>query len=409
MRNLKLGLLVAATALLGCSRTVEPMSVETDDLVDQVLQDLENHRSAAQKAHETAAPANAATAGLMEVSHRETSRDFTSSEPAEQDSPATPLRYEIGDRFPIVKTTQQVVGPPNASADPSANATSAITWQYLLSVVDVAPSSILFRLKFERVASEYIIGNQRIRFDSAQNASNNDPTFAEVQALVGLEIDFTVATDQRVPAIVSENDFLHKLASRLQANQQNVGATIIAKVRSGGITDLLDSTIGLVPAGRVNLSPGTTWTREVASVSGTATTTARVESTDNRQQTISTSSRFQPQPLSGQVAILSGGSQGRGTFDSDTGLPLQFTRNSVVDLQIAQPGGQSIVRRKQVTETIQTFSNQRGPVARTSTNASNQIQQVSGIQATGRSVVPASQVESSANGLSSTAVANYSD
>lgn len=360
IRTISWAPLVLAVVLTGCSQDTPDSALTDDGFLDEMLDDLESpgtHPSG----RSVTTVSGTRPAAAPEVAHAEGQR--------------LELRLQPGDRFPLIKTVEQTLVQKSETAPLTARTRLELT--LALSVDAVEADSILFSVRYSRVAYSHDLGGQRLEFDSERHQAAVPQDAIPYAGMVDNGFSFRIGRDNRIQELIGYQAFLERCVEQIPADRRETLLTEIGqRFGDDGVANFIDDTIGLLPYNSdvdpdqaTSVLPGDVWTRErrmMQPVPVHLVSTYRLTELNADTAEIDITGRIAAgagiETQTGGLTIRGGHAVGHCTVDRDTGLPLELSVTQLMALAVTTPTGETIDQEKQVVTTIRTFPEMRGPV-----------------------------------------------
>ncbi|MEP3478524.1 MAG: DUF6263 family protein [Fuerstiella sp.] len=345
-----------------------------NDTSDSIVDDILGSRSAAQD------PITAAIAGNFEVNQfqQNTASNVSGSSANFGSQNANAVQLRVGDQFPFLKTVRQTVVQKTTDltlqSEDQVTAQTLMQLTMLLSVLDSSASGHLLQVRYDRVQYSQDVNGTYQAFDSAARLPNGqmaNPVPAGIEAyagMVGAGFRFTVTHDNKVVGTDGFALFLDQCVSAVPFEQRvAIRSSLEQRFQSGGIAELIDESIGMLPYGSSRARAGDVWVtdRQLQQQSPIQMqTTCRLVSTSNNAAEIGLTGRIES-ATGAAFKISDGRTMGTCFVNLTTGLPLHSQRSSY--LKIA--GQQTAQRSVEITKKIETMFTSQSP------SAQNMVQQ----------------------------------
>jgi Family of unknown function (DUF6263) len=286
------------------------------------------------------------------------------------------LRLRPGDRFPLIKTVEQVLVQRSATAPLTARTRLELT--LVLQVEEVQPDFVQMNVRYSRVSYSHDLAGQRVEFDSSQHQGVVPQDAIPYAGMVNSGFSFQIGRDNRIQKLIGYEEFLQRCVQQIPVGRrQTLLAEIGQRFGDDGVANFIDDTIGLLPyntdvdsKNATNVLVGDVWTRErrlMQPVPVHMTSTYRLVELNQRTAEIDITGSIAAgaslqSASTGAVRIHGGHAVGRCTVDRDTGLPLELNITQFVTLSARTDSGVEVTQEKQVVTNIRTFPEMRGTV-----------------------------------------------
>ena len=238
-----------------------------------------------------------------------------------------------------------------------------------IQVEDVKEGRTLLRVRYNRVDFEQSMDGQKIVYHS-QTPPAKIPLAAQAyHDMVNDGFAFWIGKDNQISETVDFHEFLQRCLVHVPADQQKqVLLGMEAGTDENGISDFVDNTIGLLPAGR-EVTPGQEWVRnrnigrpvpmvvqnkytlhELTNTEAVVRITGEIipSQTINRIQQASDKS-------DANVTVLGGSTSGICTIFRDTGLPKDSYTERVVHMTVTMGDNLTFDQKKTVLTRVEAF------------------------------------------------------
>lgn len=304
-----------------------------------------------------------------------------------QQTPATPvtakavgerleLRLQRGDRFPLIKTVEQML--VQKSDQYPAVARTKLELTMAIQVEQVRDDAVLLSVRYSRVFYSHDLNGQRLEFDSQAPAQQPPYDVQPYAGMVNNGFAFWLGKNNRILELVGYQEFLQRCVEQVPADRrQSLLSEISHKFGDDGVANFIDDSIGLLPYddkvdadSATRVLPGDVWTREMRLMQPAPvylTSTYRLVSLNDRMAEIDITGRIASgesigQGRNGNLKITGGHSIGRCLVDRTTGLPVETTLTRYISMIVRLPNGLEVPQDKQIVTMIQAFPEARGRV-----------------------------------------------
>ncbi len=374
----------------GCGSQSSPTADSGDDaMMSELLSELEQEPGAAEQS--AASEESEADPGVGTRSGRRQARSGLTQQDALTEGtrnistvPVTAtaqgdrleLRLQPGDRFPLIKTVEQML--VQKSTEFPAIAQTRLELTMAIQVEQEQPDAILLSVRYSRITYSHDLNGQRLDFDSATHQNDIPWDVQPYAGMVNNGFAFWVGRDNRIRDLVGYQEFLQRCVENVPLDRrQSLLAEISNRFGDDGVANFIDDSIGLLPYNSsvdkdsaTRVAPGDVWTRETRLMQPAPvylTSTYRLAALNPRTADIDITGRVASGETvssgqDGNLKITGGHSIGKCTVDRATGLPLELNLTRFISMMVVLPDGKQVPQDKQITTTIRAFPETRGHV-----------------------------------------------
>ncbi|MDA0834221.1 MAG: DUF6263 family protein [Planctomycetota bacterium] len=283
------------------------------------------------------------------------------------------LKLNVGDRFPLIKTVQQVV--TQSSSNETITSNSLLKMILEINVEEVKEDRTRMSVRYHQINYTQDIGGERLFYDSKQIDQPLHPSVAAYQGMIDNEFSFWVGRKNGIEELVGFQDFLKRCFAHIPPTERQTTLNQMTSASGDqGVANFIDDSIGLLPYGaeedsdgKSGLSVGDSWQRDrkvELPIPMQISDKCLLSEIDDRVATIdihgmigsvnsdafSTSER---PPF--QIEVRGGSSTGRCVIDRLSGLPIQSKIERQIDMVVRMADGQEFDQNKQIITTINAF------------------------------------------------------
>ena len=367
--------LIAILAITGCGSAETPVSLDDDDLLDELLDpETDSERDPIKGVKPVARTAMASGEKRQEpaepVEHGRTNLQQARGERLE-------LRLHQGDRFPLLKTIEQSLEQSSEVAP--AKARTRLEMAMAITVEEVKPDAVLLGVRYSRVAYEHDVNGQHLSYDSESHQGAVPWDAVPYAGMIGNGFSFWLGRDNRIRELVGYQAFLERCVAEIPLERrQTMMSEISNRFGDDGVANFIDDSIGLLPfdatvdaEAATRVLPGDTWTRErrlMQPVPIYLTSTYRLTEINDSRAEIEINGRVAAGDAGsagehGRLRITGGQSVGHCSVDRLTGLPLEMNLTRYMTMKLTTSDNQEVTQHKTIQTSIRTFPEMRGSVA----------------------------------------------
>lgn len=300
------------------------------------------------------------------------------------------LNLEVGTRFPLQKTVEQILRQPAADGQSTTRQTldllMSVTVEQVLppepaqAASGATTGAKRLRVKYHRVrfSQQFPDARMNISYDSdIPPGQRRVPVEAlGYQGLKDNSFDFWLGADNQILDIVDFNGFLDRCLVNVPQNQQvKVRRFLASTSGADGLSNFIDDSIGLLPPRAVRVNE--TWSRERTmpqpvpmrisnqyTLRQVTRDTADVDihgiilpsTTYGQPKVVDKDGNVQEDPV--QVSVVRGNCYGSCQIDRRTGLPIQSRVEQAIMMNVRVPPGIEFQQQKSTVITIRAFPRQ---------------------------------------------------
>ncbi|MEX0726560.1 MAG: DUF6263 family protein [Planctomycetaceae bacterium] len=283
------------------------------------------------------------------------------------------LNLAVGDRFPLIKTVEQIV--TQSSGGETITSNSLLKMILEINVEEVKDDRTRLSVRYHHINYTQDVNGERLFYDSKQGGQQLHPSVAAYQGMVDNEFSFWVGRENGIEELVGFQDFLQRCFRHVPpAERQATLNQMTSASGDQGVANFIDDSIGLLPYGaeeesdgKSGLSPGDVWKRDrkvelpvpmqisdKCLLSDLTDTVATIDIHGMIGPVNSDAYRAsERQQL--QIEVRGGSSTGRCVIDRQSGLPIQSKIERQIDMTVRMPDGQKFDQQKQIITTIAAF------------------------------------------------------
>lgn len=283
------------------------------------------------------------------------------------------LNLSVGDRFPLIKSVQQVV--TQASAGETVTSHSLLKMILEINVEEIKNERTRMSVRYHRINYTQEVDGEQLTYDSNNADDKLDPRVAAYQGMIDNQFSFWVGRENKIEELVGFQDFLKRCFRNVPpAERQATLNQMTSSSGEQGVANFVDDSIGLLPFGaeedsdgKSGLSIGDVWQRSrmvELPVPMEITDKCLLTELDDNIATIDILGRVGPvtsdtfrtqtnQPI--QIDVRGGTSTGKCLIDRRSGLPIRSNIERQIEMVVRMPGGQEFEQTKQIITTIAAF------------------------------------------------------
>lgn len=293
------------------------------------------------------------------------------------------LRLASGDRFPLIKTVEQVLEQKSDLAPAKAFTRLQLTMVITVGTTEV--DSILMSVEYSRVMYSHDVNGQQVFYDSDSHQGSIPWDAIPYAGMIGNGFSFRLGRDNSIRELIGYREFLERCVAQVPLERrESLLSEISHRFGDDGVANFVDDSIGLLPfnssvdpESATRVVQGDTWVRErrlMQPVPVYLTSTYRLASIDPQTAEIEITGRIAASDAMGadgisRIRVTSGQSMGHCSVDRATGLPLEMNLTRRITMKMTTPDDNEVVQEKSILTTIRSFPEMRGSVAEGRRNA----------------------------------------